>query len=70
MRLALNAIASLLTNNSCDALSLDWSKLRYQHTAAIRAVLMEKHSTATANRMLCALRRVLKELEFGVDECG
>ena len=61
MRLALNAIASLLTNNSCDALSLDWSKLRYQHTAAIRAVLMEKHSTATANRMLCALRRVLKE---------
>ena len=61
MRLALNAIASMLTNNSCDALSLDWSKLRYQHTAAIRAVLMEKHSTATANRMLCALRRVLKE---------
>ena len=61
MRLALNAIARLLTNDECDALSLDWSKLRYQHTAAIRAVLMEKHSTATANRMLCALRRVLKE---------
>ena len=61
MRLALNAIARLLTNDECDALSLDWSKLRYQHTAAIRAVLMEKHSPATANRMLCALRRVLKE---------
>ena len=61
MRLALNALARLLTNDECDALSLDWSKLRYQHTAAIRAVLMEKHSTATANRMLCALRRVLKE---------
>ena len=58
---ALNAIARMLTNNSCDAMSVDWSKLRYQHTAAIRAVLMEKHSPATANRMLCALRRVLKE---------
>jgi len=44
MRLALNAIARLLTNDKCDAMSVDWSKLRYQHTAAIRAVLMEKHS--------------------------
>jgi len=61
MRKALNAIARMLTSNECDALSLDWSKLRYQHTAAIRAVLMEKYSPATANRMLCALRRVLKE---------
>jgi len=61
MRLALNAIARMLTNDECDAMSVDWSKLRYQHTAAIRAVLMEKHSPATANRMLCALRRVLKE---------
>ena len=58
---ALNAIARMLTDDKCDAMSVDWSKLRYQHTAAIRAVLMEKHSTATANRMLCALRRVLRE---------
>lgn len=61
MQKALNAIARMLTNDLCDAMSVDWSKLRYQHTAAIRAVLMEKHSPATANRMLCALRRVLKE---------
>ncbi|WGV29066.1 tyrosine-type recombinase/integrase [Halotia branconii] len=61
MQKALNVIARLLTSNECDALSLDWSKLRYQHTAAIRAVLMEKYAPTTANRMLCALRRVLKE---------
>jgi site-specific recombinase XerD len=61
MREALNAIASLLTNGTCDALTLDWSALRYQHTAAVRSVLMEKYSPATANKMLCALRRTLKE---------
>lgn len=58
---ALNVIARMLTNGHYDALSLDWSKLRYQHTAAIRAVLMEQYAPATANRMLCALRRTLKE---------
>lgn len=61
MQKALNVIARLLTANECDALSLDWSKLNYQYTAAIRAILMEQYSPATANRMLCALRRVLKE---------
>jgi integrase/recombinase XerD len=61
MQKALNAIARLLTADEYDALSLDWSKLRYQHTAAIRAVLMAEYAPATVNRMLCALRRVLKE---------
>ncbi len=61
MREALNAIAHLLTNGNCDALTLDWAALRYQHTAAVRSVLMEKYSPATANKMLCALRRTLKE---------
>ncbi|BAY95941.1 MULTISPECIES: tyrosine-type recombinase/integrase [unclassified Tolypothrix] len=61
MREALNAIARLLTNDTCDASTLDWSKLRYQHTAAVRSVLMEKYSPAMANKMLCALRRTLKE---------
>lgn len=61
MRQALNAIAQLLTNGTCDAMTLDWSKLRYQHTAAIRAVLKNKYAPTTANRMLSALRRVLKE---------
>ncbi len=61
MREALNAIARLLTHDTCDASTLDWSKLRYQHTAAVRSVLMEKYSPAMANKMLCALRRTLKE---------
>ncbi|YAF99536.1 MAG: tyrosine-type recombinase/integrase (plasmid) [Nodularia sp. CChRGM 3473] len=58
---ALNAIASLLTNGECDAMTLDWSALRYQHTAAVRTALMQRYAPATANKMLCALRRVLKE---------
>jgi site-specific recombinase XerD len=61
MRGSLNAIASMLTNGSCDAMTLDWSKLRYQHTAAVRAALMEKYSPATTNKMLTALKRVLQE---------
>ncbi len=61
MRQALDSIAALLTAGQCDAMTLDWSKLRYQHTAALRSVFMEKYAPATANRMLCALRRVLKE---------
>ncbi|MEI2577246.1 tyrosine-type recombinase/integrase [Scytonema sp. PRP1] len=61
MREALNEIARLLTSDVCDASTLDWSKLRYQHTAAVRSVLMEKYSPAMANKILCALRRTLKE---------
>lgn len=61
MRHALDAIASLLTGGECDALTLDWSKLRYQHTAAVRASLVQRFAPATAKKMVCALRRVLKE---------
>jgi hypothetical protein len=51
----------MLTAGKCEAMTLDWSKLRYQHTAAVRAVLMEKYSPATTNKMLTALKRVLQE---------
>ena len=61
MRQSLNAIASLLTNGECDAMTLNWTKLKYQHTSAIRTILKQKYSPATANKMLCALRRVMKE---------
>ena len=61
MRHALNEIAKILTDNQCDATTLDWSKLKYQHTAIVRAILMEKYSPAMVNKMLCALRRTLKE---------
>jgi site-specific recombinase XerD len=57
----LDLIAHLLTQGGCDSLTLDWSKLRYHHTAAVRAVLIEQFAPSTVNQMLCALRRVLKE---------
>jgi integrase len=42
-------------------MTLNWAALRYPHTAVVRSVLMERHSPAMANKMLCALRRTLKE---------
>jgi site-specific recombinase XerD len=53
--------ARLLTQNQADAFTLNWAALRYAHTAAIRAVLQETYAPTPANKMLCALRRVLKE---------
>jgi integrase/recombinase XerD len=61
MEQSLNAIASLLTNNQCDAYTLNWAILRYQHTSAIQAALLERYSPATAKKMMCALKRVLRE---------
>lgn len=61
MQQSLNAIASLLTNSECDSDTLNWASLRYQHTAAVQAALLERHSPATAKKMMCALRRVLRE---------
>lgn len=61
MRRNLDLIAYLLTQGRCDSLTLDWSKLRYHHTAAVRSPLMEQFAPSTVNQMLCALRRVLKE---------
>jgi site-specific recombinase XerD len=62
MRQALDTIASLLTGGQGgDGGSLDWSALRYQHTQAVRARLAESYSPATVNKMLSALRGVLKE---------
>lgn len=61
IRYSLNTIASVLTSRECDAYTLDWSKLRYHHTAAVRVALMHTFAPVTANKMLSALRRVLLE---------
>lgn len=61
MRSSLNAIAFVLTDGECDCFTLNWSKLRYRHTAAIRTALKQRLAPNTVNKMLVALRRVLKE---------
>lgn len=61
IRWSLDTIAAYLTSGECDCLTLDWSKLRYYHTAAVRSVLLKKYTPVTANKMLSALRRVLLE---------
>jgi site-specific recombinase XerD len=63
MKQSLDAIAFLITNNTHNALTCPWGELRYQHTMAIRSALMEKYAPATANKMMAALRRVLKEAQ-------
>jgi site-specific recombinase XerD len=61
MRQALDAVAVMLTGGRHDAETLDWPALRYQHTAALRAGLAERYAPATANKMLAALRGVLRQ---------
>lgn len=58
---ALDTIARLLTSDeTATAVNVPWERVQYQHAAAIRAALAERYSHATANRMLSALRSVLK----------
>ncbi|MBD1903936.1 site-specific integrase [Funiculus sociatus GB2-A5] len=61
MRQSLDAIASLLTQGQCDAMTLNWAALRYQHTAAVQGALLASRKPETVRKMMCALRRVLKE---------
>ena len=58
---ALEAMAALMTAGEADAFSFPWASLRYQHTAALRAQLINRYSAATANKFLSALRSVLKQ---------
>jgi integrase/recombinase XerC len=60
MHQALDTIAGLLTGGQIDAFALDWGRMRYQHAAAVRTLLAERYKPATANKMLSALRQVLR----------
>lgn len=61
IRYCLNTIARTLTQNECDYMTIDWSKIRYHHIMAIRAILIEKYQPTTANLMITALKKVIKE---------
>ena len=61
MEQALHTIAQLIVGDQYDAFSLPWAALEYQHTQAVRTALAERYAPATANKMLSALRGVLKE---------
>ena len=61
MRQALDVVAEILTDGRADALTLPWHVLRYEHTQAVRARLAERYQAATVNKILAALRGVLKE---------
>lgn len=60
MRNALDAIAAMVLPDS-DHASFPWHQLRYQHTQAIRSMLVEQYSASNANKHMSALRSVIKE---------
>ncbi|HEX4952664.1 MAG TPA: tyrosine-type recombinase/integrase [Thermoanaerobaculia bacterium] len=60
VRHSLETVAGLLGGEGTDPWTYAWWKLRYRDTAAVRATLTQRFAPATANRMLSALRCVLK----------
>lgn len=57
---SLNLIAGMLSNGKCDATQVEWSGLRFQHTAAIRSKLAEVYKPGTANKILSYMRGVIR----------
>lgn len=55
----LHAVADLVKRGAT-AYTLPWADLRYEHLQALRAVLIDEYSPRTVNRMLAAVRGVLK----------
>lgn len=61
MEASLDAIAMYLTDGGADRNALDWSKVRGEHTKAVRDFLVRKFAPATSKKMASALRGVLLE---------
>jgi len=55
---ALRVVAQIL---GTDHNRLNWGALRYQHTAAIRAKIVQVYSSSSANKILSALRQTLRQ---------
>ena len=60
MRASLETIARHASAGEVGALGFPWWLLRYQHAEAIRGRLAEAYAPATANKMLSAMKGVLK----------
>ena len=60
MRASLETIARLASAGEVGALGFPWWLLGYQHAEAIRGRLAEAYAPATANKMLSAMKGVLK----------
>ena len=60
MRQALDTCARLLTGGRCDCEGCPWGLVRWQHTAALRGILVDVYAPATARKVLSALRGVLR----------
>lgn len=64
---ALQCLARLLRGldpaepEDIDLRTVPWASLRYEHTSALRAQIVERYAPATANRLLAALRGTLKQ---------
>ncbi len=55
---SLETIVALL--GACDPWTYAWHRLRYRETARVRVQLVERYAPATVNKILSALRGVLK----------
>lgn len=60
IRGSLETIARIASAGEVGALEFPWWLLRYQHAEAIRGKLAESYAPATANKMLSAMKGVLK----------
>lgn len=60
---ALHTIAKMFSNGADTVISFPWPKLQYKHTVAIRTALEARYKPATANKMLSAVRGVLKQCQ-------
>ena len=59
--MALDRMAALMTGEAAAATEMPWHLLDAEHTAALRTTIARRYAPATTNRMLAALRGVLKE---------
>lgn len=61
MRSSLDMVAGFFSGGVSDSISLDWSGIRYQHMAALRAAISEVYAPSTSNKILSAVKGVMKE---------